>query len=295
MLAVVALAMMAAADPAEAAKHRGGSNHKASTATTITNTTESAAATGPVMTISRNMASDLPPVAAHLRPSTASPLGGEFAVSSGYGWRRNPFGGGLEIHPGIDLVAAAGTPIRSVVAGTVAAVGPNGGYGLAVDVIGHDGTLVRYGHMHKAMVKIGQRVAAGGVIGQVGSTGRSTGPHLHFEVRRDDKPISPVPLLRQALAGGGEVERRVLAGLDSAAGGGKGRDRAERAERGERVLVASAGKHGHNRVSGSGSRGSSRGIKGNRQLAAVCAAGGGGYLCGSTLQLARAGGVGGGP
>lgn len=127
------------------------------------------------------------------RPSTAGddrvwPVDGQ--VTSRFGMRTHPLSGTARAHTGLDIAAAAGTPIRAAVAGQVVFAGPMGGYGLTVD-IAHGGTVTRYAHQSRVLVTAGQSVATGQVIGLVGSTGASTGPHLHFEVRTADGPLDP--------------------------------------------------------------------------------------------------------
>lgn len=112
-------------------------------------------------------------------------------VSSGFGYRIHPIRGGRRLHTGLDVAAPTGTPIRAAAAGVVVAAGARGGYGLAVD-IDHGAVTTRYAHQSRLLVAAGQRVAAGQVIGLVGSTGLSTGPHLHFEVRTAAGPIDPL-------------------------------------------------------------------------------------------------------
>jgi murein DD-endopeptidase MepM/ murein hydrolase activator NlpD len=103
--------------------------------------------------------------------------------ASGFGWRIDPVTGELALHEGIDFVAEVGTPINAAAAGVVVAAEPHPAYGLMVE-IDHGGDLMtRYAHASKLLVKPGQVVKRGEKIAEVGSTGRSTGPHLHFEVR----------------------------------------------------------------------------------------------------------------
>jgi murein DD-endopeptidase MepM/ murein hydrolase activator NlpD len=104
-------------------------------------------------------------------------------ITSGMGWRDDPLGGGPGWHAGVDIPAALGTPIRAVAAGEVIYAGDNSGYGIMV-VIDHGGGLGSlYAHLSATSVRVGQQVADGEVIGANGSTGWSTGPHLHFELR----------------------------------------------------------------------------------------------------------------
>ena len=117
-------------------------------------------------------------------------------LEGGFGGRRNPFGGGsYEFHSGQDIEAAMGAPVVSGASGTVSFVGWQNGYGQLV-VIDHGGGLTtRYGHLSHIDVAQGQRVERSEFIGRVGSTGRSTGPHLHYEVRINDQPVNPLQYL----------------------------------------------------------------------------------------------------
>ena len=118
------------------------------------------------------------------------------AFTSFFGYRGNPFDGGeSEFHPGVDFRGKAGDPVKCTANGTVEFAGRAGGYGNCVRIrhINHLETV--YGHLSRISVRVGQRVNVGDVIGKVGSTGRSTGPHLHYEVRRNGKPVNPVQYL----------------------------------------------------------------------------------------------------
>lgn len=119
------------------------------------------------------------------------PLFGEASVSSPFGYRRDPFLGRPALHPGVDLVQAYGAEIFSTAAGRVVHAGPLGGYGNMVEVDHGNGLATRYGHMSEVLVTEGQEVKAGAVLGRIGSTGRSTGPHLHYEVRVNGEPVDP--------------------------------------------------------------------------------------------------------
>ncbi len=112
-------------------------------------------------------------------------------LTSAFGVRANPMGAGTEQHPGLDLGAAAGTPIRAAREGVVRFAGDRGGYGKIVILDHGDGTETRYAHCQRLDVAEGTRVSEGQVIAAVGSTGRSTGPHLHFEVRVKGAPVDP--------------------------------------------------------------------------------------------------------
>ena len=117
-------------------------------------------------------------------------------LEGGFGGRRNPFGGpGYEFHTGQDIEAPMGTSVIAGARGQVSFVGWQNGYGQLV-VIDHGGGLsTRYGHLSHIDVDLGQFVSRGQLIGKVGSTGRSTGPHLHYEVRINDQPVNPLQYL----------------------------------------------------------------------------------------------------
>lgn len=117
-------------------------------------------------------------------------------LESGFGGRSNPFGGrSYEFHSGQDIDAAPGEPVVAGASGKVTFVGLQNGYGQLI-VIDHGGGLTtRYGHLSHIDVAQGQTVARSQFIGRVGSTGRSTGPHLHYEVRINDEPVNPLQYL----------------------------------------------------------------------------------------------------
>ncbi|GGE43829.1 membrane protein [Agaricicola taiwanensis] len=116
-------------------------------------------------------------------------------MSSDFGSRMDPFLGRPAFHSGIDFSAPAGTPIHATASGRVAEAGRNGGYGLMVEVAHDHGLTTRYAHMSSIAVQEGARIEAGQLVGYVGSTGRSTGPHLHYETRRNDKPLDPTAFI----------------------------------------------------------------------------------------------------
>ena len=117
------------------------------------------------------------------------------AIVSGFGYRSNPIGGGRGFHAGLDMASPSGTPIKACRSGQVVIASGQGGYGNTV-VIDHGGGMATlYGHQSSIAVSVGQQVVVGQVIGYVGSTGNSTGPHLHFEVRIAGNPVDPVPYL----------------------------------------------------------------------------------------------------
>lgn len=116
-------------------------------------------------------------------------------ITSPFGPRVHPVLGDSRMHNGIDLAGASGTPIRAAGAGLVIVSGPRGGYGNVI-IIDHGNSLATmYAHQSALLVGAGARVAQGQVIGRVGSTGMSTGPHLHFEVRRNGTPVNPLSYL----------------------------------------------------------------------------------------------------
>ncbi|HEU0310952.1 MAG TPA: M23 family metallopeptidase [Sphingomicrobium sp.] len=119
-------------------------------------------------------------------------------ISSGFGYRTDPFAGGLAFHAGLDFKGPTGAPIYAAARGKVAFVGRRPGYGKCVEIDHGNGLRTRYAHMSAFRARIGQPVLAGQLIGAVGSTGRSTGPHLHFEVRLHGHPINPRPFLEVA-------------------------------------------------------------------------------------------------
>jgi murein DD-endopeptidase MepM/ murein hydrolase activator NlpD len=123
------------------------------------------------------------------------PLAGTVRMSSTFGNRKDPFTGRRAFHAGMDLPAPQGTTVLSAGKGTVTFVGEKSGYGKVVEVTHGPHLFTRYGHLSSYLVKEGQDVATGVPIAKVGSTGRSTGPHLHFEVRRKDDAVDPAAYL----------------------------------------------------------------------------------------------------
>lgn len=113
-------------------------------------------------------------------------------ISSGFGLRPDPFSGLRAMHRGIDFEAQEGTPVRAVADGLVARVAATPDYGNVVEITHRDGRATRYGHLKVALVRMGQVVRRGEVIAQVGNTGRSTGPHLHFEALELGVPLNPL-------------------------------------------------------------------------------------------------------
>lgn len=123
------------------------------------------------------------------------PLSGNFRQSSGFGNRTDPFTGGRAFHSGMDFAAPTGTIVLSAGTGVVSFVGTRAGYGKVVEVRHDNGLVSRYAHLSDYLSRVGQQVNNGTPIALVGSTGRSTGPHLHFEVRRGDDAINPKAFL----------------------------------------------------------------------------------------------------
>lgn len=136
------------------------------------------------------------PVALHI------PLRGR--ISSGFGARHDPLHGRVRRHTGVDIAAPQGTPIAAAAAGKVVFAGRRGGYGNLVEIEHADGQRTRYAHAARLLVKVGDEVKTGQAIATVGSTGRSTGPHLHFEVKKDGNRIDPL----QAVAKDSKRSRR---------------------------------------------------------------------------------------
>ena len=119
------------------------------------------------------------------------------AFTSGYGLRSDPFRGRAAMHAGIDLAGPVGTPIYATADGVITTAGyNNGGYGNLIKIDHGRGIETRYGHLSAINVRDGQRVKRGDLIGKMGSTGRSTGSHLHYEVRVDGKAVNPIPFMK---------------------------------------------------------------------------------------------------
>ncbi|MER3537696.1 MAG: peptidase M23 [Thermus sp.] len=128
------------------------------------------------------------------------PLAVPFRISSPFGYRMSPFGAGIEFHEGLDLAAPPGSPVLAVKDGVVEAAGPMGLYGLAVLLAHPDGYKTLYGHLEALAVRPHEAVSRGQVLGYVGSTGRSTGHHLHFGLYRDGVALDPWPYLAEGKA-----------------------------------------------------------------------------------------------
>ncbi|MFN3370042.1 MAG: M23 family metallopeptidase [Sphingomonadaceae bacterium] len=121
-----------------------------------------------------------------------------FTLTSGFGMRADPFHGRAARHAGLDLAGAHGEPILAAAAGRVVRAERFGAYGLTVDIDHGRGILTRYAHLSSIGVRVGERVMMGQQIGGMGSTGRSTGTHLHYEVRIDGQPVDPRPFIESS-------------------------------------------------------------------------------------------------
>jgi murein DD-endopeptidase MepM/ murein hydrolase activator NlpD len=119
-------------------------------------------------------------------------------ISSYFGYRTDPFNGRREWHPGVDIAGELGEPVVAVAAGIVTYAGKHGGYGNLVQINHGNGFVTRYGHNSKVLVKVGDTVSKGQEIALMGSTGRSTGPHVHFEVWRSGRVVNPIKYLSAA-------------------------------------------------------------------------------------------------
>jgi murein DD-endopeptidase MepM/ murein hydrolase activator NlpD len=114
-------------------------------------------------------------------------------VTDGFGMRRNPFSGeGREVHEGLDIAVDFGTPVTATADGLVIYAAPHAGYGNLVIVYHSNGITTRYGHLSRISVEAGQRVRRSDQVGNAGSTGRSTGPHVHYEIRENDQSVDPL-------------------------------------------------------------------------------------------------------
>lgn len=123
------------------------------------------------------------------------PVNGSFRFTSGFGYRRDPFTGSRRLHAGTDFAGSRGTPIVAAGDGTVIFAGRQSGYGLMVELRHRNGYTTRYAHLSRLRVGEGERVSRGERIGDMGNTGRSTGTHLHYEVRRNGDPVNPMTFI----------------------------------------------------------------------------------------------------
>jgi len=149
------------------------------------------------------------------------------AFTSGYGVRSDPFKGGAAMHAGIDLSGPLGTPIYATADGVVMNAGWNsGGYGNLIKIDHGRGIETRYGHLSSIGIQPGQKVTRGQLIGRMGSTGRSTGSHLHYEVRIDGRAVNPIPFMKStdyvlAMKKGGNTHSMDQVALGGPTGGRK--------------------------------------------------------------------------
>jgi murein DD-endopeptidase MepM/ murein hydrolase activator NlpD len=127
------------------------------------------------------------------------PIASAADVTSPFGMRVDPFVRQMALHTGVDFKGEPGDPVRAAAGGKVTEAGRNGGYGLMVEVDHGNGLVTRYAHLSGIDVSEGTVVKPGDAVGRVGSTGRSTGPHLHFEVRLNGDPVDPQKYLRAGL------------------------------------------------------------------------------------------------
>lgn len=128
----------------------------------------------------------------------AQPVTANVRQTSGFGYRRDPIRGGTRLHAGMDWAGAYGTPIFATGDGVIVHAGWQSGYGRLVKIQHEFGVHTRYAHLSKMNVKVGQRVSRGDQIGAMGNSGRSTGTHLHYEVRVGEQPVNPQSYLRAA-------------------------------------------------------------------------------------------------
>ncbi len=151
------------------------------------------------------------------------PVQSSVSFSSGFGYRSDPFRGAAAMHPGIDLSGPHGTPIQATAEGIVVKAGWNsGGYGNLVEVDHGRGIVTRYAHLSRIAVRPGQQVVRGQQIGGMGSTGRSTGNHLHYEVRIDGRPVNPIPFMKSTDYVLAMQKRANAASMESLSIGGPG-------------------------------------------------------------------------
>ncbi|MFC5037929.1 M23 family metallopeptidase [Tianweitania sediminis] len=125
----------------------------------------------------------------------ANPAPGQ-PITSSFGLRRDPLLGTAALHSGMDFRAKVGTPVRATAPGTVIAAGWAGGYGRMVEIAHEGGFTTRYAHLSRIGVKVGDTIERGALLGKAGSTGRSTGPHLHYEVRRNGQAVDPLRFIK---------------------------------------------------------------------------------------------------
>lgn len=132
------------------------------------------------------------------RSTAVQQLPADGRMSSDFGFRRRPCRGGSHYHPGVDIANVRATPIEATGAGTIVSVSRDRGYGLMVEIDHGRGWTTRYAHLSGVDVKEGDQVRAGDLVGKMGRTGRATGTHLHYELRRYGLAVNPAPYLAAA-------------------------------------------------------------------------------------------------
>lgn len=151
--------------------------------------------------LDERLASMLPQLESTIKRETARPFGaplkGSVEISSGYGLRTNPFGRGHELHAGIDFPGDIGTPVLATAPGKVDQAGPGGAIGNYVAIEHGFGYRSLYGHLSKVLVRSGETIKKGQTIGLLGSTGRSSGPHVHYALQYQGRTINPAPYVAQ--------------------------------------------------------------------------------------------------
>jgi murein DD-endopeptidase MepM/ murein hydrolase activator NlpD len=151
------------------------------------------------------------------------PIKAVVVMMSAFGLRSDPFNHRAAVHPGIDLSGSYGTPIYATADGTVLRAGWNsGGYGNLVEIDHGRGITTRYGHMSAILVSPGQHITRGQQVGRMGSTGRSTGNHLHYEVRIDGRAVNPIPFMKSTDYVLAMQRRSGAASMDAVGIGGPG-------------------------------------------------------------------------
>ncbi|MGC3998710.1 MAG: peptidoglycan DD-metalloendopeptidase family protein [Anaeromyxobacter sp.] len=160
--------------------------------------------THPALAVTPRRPASMPP-AGDSTLAALLPVAGR--VTSPFGGRTDPFTGAHADHHGVDVGAPEGTPIVATAAGVVRTAGERGGYGNAVEIDHGNGVTTLYGHAAQLLVSPGERVEAGQEIATVGSTGRSTGPHVHFEVREGGRPVDPARVLKAYVRRAEDVTR----------------------------------------------------------------------------------------
>ena len=151
------------------------------------------------------------------------PIRTAVSFSSGFGVRSDPFRGVAALHPGIDLSGPHGTPIYATAEGTVLRAGWNsGGYGNLIEIDHGRGISTRFGHLSAILIRAGDHITRGQLIGRMGSTGRSTGNHLHYEVRIDGRAVNPIPFMKSTDYVLAMQRRANAAPMESLAVGGPG-------------------------------------------------------------------------